>query len=129
MNGCPAIVLPIKPGSPLLAWDTLTLAQIQKIGKENGVLGEGGFMWKHAKVQGIVRVIFEFASLCVDWERVVLPAGALEGKEKESEEGTKEAVQNAIALLVFGAMKTSESKQVQDEVDADRAGIVMFRMK
>lgn len=135
LDGCPCIVLPVKPGSPLLAWDTLTLASLHKYAKEG------------RKPDGVIRIVFEYVSLCVDWERVVISAeegtagtttsGGPNGEEEKTELTTEEAdsdgrkrhaVKHAIGLLVEAAMKSSESKEVQDKVDADRAGIAMFRL-
>ena len=31
LNGCPAIVVPVKVGAPLVAWDGLTLEQLWKV--------------------------------------------------------------------------------------------------
>ncbi len=31
LNGCPAIVVPVKVGAPLLAWDALTLEELWKV--------------------------------------------------------------------------------------------------
>jgi hypothetical protein len=31
LNGCPAIVVPVKIGAPLVAWDALTLEELWKV--------------------------------------------------------------------------------------------------
>ncbi|KAG9035504.1 hypothetical protein FRB95_011210 [Tulasnella sp. JGI-2019a] len=137
LNGCPAIVGPVKPGSPLISWDTLTLEHLHDMAKS----GRGS--------AGVVRVIFEYVSLCVDWERVIIPEmdqeaapattpappdvqGEDDGKlveEPTDVDGRKrKAVKDAIELLVEACMRSGESKEVKDKVDADRAGIVMFRL-
>ncbi|KIJ35299.1 hypothetical protein M422DRAFT_51568 [Sphaerobolus stellatus SS14] len=143
LNGCPAIVLPVKPGSPLIAWDSLTLAELHKIGKEGGT--------ESAQAKGIVDVLFEYVGLCVDWQRVIEPRDDDEEKttvplevemktvgdsEPEAKregdegitEGKKTAVKEAIGLLVAGAINSKESKEAKKEIDLDRAGIVMFRI-
>lgn len=83
----------------------------------------------------MVRILFEFVALCVDWERVILPGDGVEGAggvgeetAARGEERKKEAVRNGIELLVEAAMRSGDSKEVKDKVDADRAGIVMFRL-
>jgi len=58
LNGCPTIILPALPGSPLISWNTLTLKQLQAKGK-------GGY-------NGVLKIMFEYVSLCVDWERVIV---------------------------------------------------------
>jgi hypothetical protein len=42
----------------LLSWNTLTLKQLQAKGK-------GGY-------EGVLKILFEYVSLCVDWERVTI---------------------------------------------------------
>lgn len=136
LNGCPAIVVPIKPGSPLVAWDTLTLAQLQKMGKAG------------KRSAGVVRVVFEYVSLCVDWERVIVPETDNEVVATTTSTSTSDAgdevnlvaetsdidgrkrkvVKDAIELLVEACMKSGESKEVKDKVDVERAGIAMFRI-
>ncbi|KAG8864011.1 hypothetical protein FRB96_006884 [Tulasnella sp. 330] len=141
LDGCPAIVVPVKPGSPLISWDTLTLDRLHEMGK----VGK--------RSAGVVRVIFEYVSLCVDWERVIIPEmekeatptlapqhhdtkaegeGSDDGKlvaEASDVDGRKQkAVRDAIELLVEACLRSRESKEVKSKVDADRAGIVMFRL-
>lgn len=134
LNGCPAIVVPIKPGSPLVAWDTLTLAQLHKMGKAG------------KRSAGVVRVVFEYVSLCVDWERVIVPemdneivtttsltadAGdeaKLVAEASDVDGRKRKAVKDAIELLVEACMKSGDSKEVKDKVDVERAGITMFRL-
>jgi hypothetical protein len=133
LNGCPAIVVPVKVGAPLLAWDTLTLDKLWKVAlpKEGQVLqSDHGF-------GGIVKVVFEYLDLCVDWERVVLStkqegedASAARDEEKESVsvEEKKRVLRESILLLVAGAVRSSESEEVKKKVDKDRSGIAMWRI-
>ncbi|KAH8116134.1 hypothetical protein DFH11DRAFT_1832287 [Phellopilus nigrolimitatus] len=144
LGGCPALVLPARAGAPLLAWDALTLAQLHalrgELPDEGG--GEGG-----AALRGVVSVLCEYVGLCVDWGRVRLArgdgsvsaegpeAGAGEGATEEpgedllvGEEARRDAVRAALALLVAAAVCSKDSKEVRKEVDADRAGIVIFRI-
>ncbi|KAG8908712.1 hypothetical protein FRC00_010996 [Tulasnella sp. 408] len=141
LNGCPTIVVPVKPGSPLVAWDTLTLTQLQKYAKEG------------RRSEGVIRILFEYVSLCVDWDRVILPQGGesegaiTSGEVKETpveglaadetgetggssadEEKKKKSLKDALEVLVTAAMKTVDSKEVKDKVDPDRAGIAFFRL-
>lgn len=104
LNGAPSILLPALAGAPLIAWNTLTIKQIHT---------------KHDKFNGIVRILFEYISLCVDWDRVTVGEG---------DEGKKKAVSNALELVVAAAAQSFDSKQVKKNVDLDRAGIVIFRM-
>ncbi|KAG8939986.1 hypothetical protein FRC00_013366 [Tulasnella sp. 408] len=108
-NGCPTIVVPVKPGSPLVAWDTLTLSQLDKYGRE----GRG--------VGGVVRILLEYVELCVDWGRMVVAS-------KGRDELKREAIKNALTLLVENLVKAGQSQDVKEKVDADRAGIVFFRV-
>ncbi|KAG8913315.1 hypothetical protein FRC00_002637 [Tulasnella sp. 408] len=108
-NGCPTIVVPVKPGSPLVAWDTLTLSQLEKYGRE----GRG--------VDGVVRILLEYVELCVDWERMVVAS-------KGRDDLKREAIKDALTLLVENLVKAGQSQDVKEKVDADRAGIVFFRV-
>ncbi|CZT44386.1 uncharacterized protein RSE6_04548 [Rhynchosporium secalis] len=104
LDGAPTILLPALPGAPLLAWDTLTLKQMQA---------------KQGKYEGVVKILYEYLSLCVDWERVIVG---------EREEGKKRAVRDAVELIVAAAVASGDSKAVLEDVDLDRAGIVIFRI-
>lgn len=104
LNGAPAIILPALAGTPLVAWNTLTLKQIQA---------------KHEKYDTIVRILFEYISLCVDWERVTV------GDTKEERET---AVRDSLELVVASAAQSWDSKAARKDVDIERAGIVVFRI-
>lgn len=143
LNGCPAIVLPARPGAPLIAWDTLTLKQMHKLrgelpsGADTTVNGRrdihGGEQFQKA-----INVLYEYMDLCIDWERVRLEdvkdvkgeeAGKSSGINRlKSEEMKKDAVRDALNLLLIAAICSGESKEVQKEVDAGRAGIVIYRV-
>ncbi|KAF8589146.1 hypothetical protein K439DRAFT_1658117 [Ramaria rubella] len=136
LNGCPAIVLPVKAGSPLIAWDTLTLEQLHQIGKKSsGVESE--------KARGVANVIYEYLGLCVDWRRMLISGeksketaeGVLYEEGEEGENGNeglleerKTTLKDAVKLLVTGAINSGNSKEAKKKVDLDRAGIVMFRI-
>ena len=137
LNGCPAVVIPVKPGSPLIAWDTLTLEQLHRIGKESGGI-------ESDKARGVANVIYEYLGLCVSWERMVIPgkrgeeAHEVAATEMETRKGTgqsdagdewkREALKDAVRILVTSAIQSSESKEAKKKIDLDRAGIVMFRI-
>lgn len=131
LNGCPAIVVPVKLGAPLLAWDTLTLDHLWKVAlpKEGETLdGAAGF-------GGIVKTIFEYLDLCVDWNRVVLStqqdssdASVAEGDAEADAETKKKVLRDALSLLVAGAVRSGESEEVKKKVDKDRSGIAMWRI-
>ncbi|KAI0685766.1 hypothetical protein BC835DRAFT_494455 [Cytidiella melzeri] len=135
LNGCPALVVPVKVGAPLVAWDALTLEQLWKVAlpKEEEASGGGGD--GGGEFSGIVNVIYEFLDLCVDWERVLLSAEQ-EGTDasvaidevQETLERKKTALRDAVMVLVAGVVRSGESKQVKDKVDKERSGIAMWRI-
>lgn len=104
LDGAPTVILPALTGAPLLAWNTLTLNQIHA---------------KRSKYDGIVRILFEYLSLCVDWARVTVGEG---------DEQRKQAVNDALELVVAAAAQSFDSKRVKKDVDLDRAGIVIIRI-
>jgi hypothetical protein len=105
MDGCVAVVVPVRLGAPLLAWHGETLKEIWKIslppeGDEDEVASAEGV--EDSTFEGIVSVLCEFLELCVDWERVKVPDG----------EDPKKMVKSAIMLLVAGAVRSCENKEV-----------------
>ncbi|OSD08181.1 hypothetical protein PYCCODRAFT_1430340 [Trametes coccinea BRFM310] len=133
MNGCPAVVIPARVGAPLLAWDTLTLEKLWKVALPDGDAPEARS--KDGKFEGIVDVLYEFVDLCIDWDRVVLSTQQ-KGAEGDVEDGVvdvgmndkKAALKDALKVLVAGAVRTGESKEVRKEVDKERSGIAMWRI-
>lgn len=130
LNGCPALVVPVKLGAPLVAWDTLTLEQLSKI-----ELPEEGKPSASGKFEGVVDILSEFVELCVDWDRVAVGSEVTEkeGDGVEAGSGTdlevkKKAVKGAITLLVAAAIRSRDSKAVQKDIDVERAGIAMWRI-
>lgn len=114
LNGCPSLVIPVKLGAPLVAWDGLTLDQLWKMqlpveGQEKSATGE---------FEGVVDVLFEYLDLCIDWARVTLDTGG----------DPRGVVRDALSLLVAGAVRSQNSVELKEEVDADRAGIAMWRI-
>ncbi|KAJ7136122.1 hypothetical protein C8R44DRAFT_769733 [Mycena epipterygia] len=124
LNGCPAIVVPVKVGAPLVAWDALTLEELWKVElpadepeaeRTTPALGKYG---------GIVNVFFEYLDMCVDWERVVVSGDP----EKPSEMDGRKALKSALGLLVAAAVRSKNSKEVKKEIDKERSGIAMWRI-
>jgi len=78
--------------------------------------------------------LFEYLSMCVDWDRLIVPVdgdapSTANAQPEEASTAMKEkTLQEAINLLVEGAMRSAEYKEVKKNVEPDRAGIVMFRM-
>ncbi|KIK70084.1 hypothetical protein GYMLUDRAFT_34547 [Collybiopsis luxurians FD-317 M1] len=124
LNGCPALVVPVKVGAPLVAWDALTLEKLWDIElpPSDGVPSPSG------KFEGIIKVLFEFLDLCVDWGRVEIRVDEDEKAMSVTEEAKKESVKDGLKLLVAAAIRSKNSKEVKKEVDADRAGIAMWRI-
>ncbi|KAI0067455.1 hypothetical protein BV25DRAFT_1877460 [Artomyces pyxidatus] len=131
LNGCPTVVVPVKTGAPLLAWDSLTLEELWKVKLPDSDSDTG------TKFDGIVAVLLEFLDMCIDWERVVLPEVRLGGGkevegqgngEKRSDSEEREVLKRAVRAFVAGAVRSGESKAVRSEVDKERSGIAMWRI-
>jgi hypothetical protein len=120
LNGCPALVLPIKPGSPLIAWHAVTLKTLQ--GLKDGVDGQA--------FKDILDDLVNYVELCVDEERITLPNGYA---EQDTVGGTglelkRRAVRDGMALVLAGAVRSGSCAKVKKDIDSDRAGIVFFRI-
>lgn len=143
LNGCPAIVIPVKVGAPLVAWDALTLEQLweMELPTSDGRRSTSG------KFEGVVDVIFEYLDLCVDWDRVKVPVSTsnnVNGGENSSSSSSlsleeppkatldaaesRELLKDAITVLVAAAIRSKTSKEARNELDADRSGIAMWRI-
>lgn len=135
LNGCPAIVVPVKLGAPLIAWDTLTLEDLWKVPLPNAETGES---LEEGRFGGIVNVYCEYLDLCVDWARVVLPSATriADGHKdydgdivKDADEaGKRSALKQAVTMLVASAIRSGQSKEVMNKVDKERSGIAMWRL-
>lgn len=123
LNGCPSIVVPVKPGAPLLSWDTLTLKEFWKAELPQDD-EDSGPIYEH--FEGMVKVLCEYLDMCIDWDR--LRPVKEEADQNLDDNGKRTVVKNAMQLLVAAAVRSKESKPVQKEVDEDRCGIVMFRI-
>ncbi|KAL0069562.1 hypothetical protein AAF712_003220 [Marasmius tenuissimus] len=129
LNGCPSIVVPVKVGAPLIAWDTLTLEQLWEVElppaptvtKEGD--GELQLQSTTGKFEGIVQVLLEFLDLCIDWERVIQLRD-----EEVTEEKKRAEVKAALTLLVASAVRSRDSKEARKELDKERSGIAMWRI-
>lgn len=128
LSGAPAIVVPAKLGAPLLAWDSLTLEEIWKIElpPDGGASPSGQF-------EGVVKVLFEYLDMCIDWERVVVPSApasqAPESPPTAPEDlDPKKFVKRALEVLLAAAVRSGASKEVKKEVDKERSGIAMWRI-
>lgn len=106
LDGCPAVVLPARPGTPLLAWDSITLKQLYQL------------RGSPEQEKGVVDCWVEFLSLCVDMDRIQGGKGR----------GNEDVLRDAVELCVQGAFKSADCKAVEKEVDPSRAGLLVMRM-
>lgn len=162
LNGCPAIVVPVKPGAPLVAWDCLTLEQLWEVDlpppPTNSDTNDGKDVRSASgRYEGICDVVFEYMDLCIDWARVItqdngqsvqgapekipgvdtqlqVPVTTNQDKATGIATGNsdahaaREAVKDAMHLLVAAAIRSKSSKEARKEIDADRSGIAMWRI-
>ncbi|CCA71034.1 hypothetical protein PIIN_04969 [Serendipita indica DSM 11827] len=113
LNGCPALVVPIKLGCPLIAWHAVTLKTLQ--GLKGGVDGPA--------FQSTLRALNTYMEFCVDEERLELPPlYAEQGISKQK------AVSIGLELVLAGAVRSGTNAKVKKEIDSERAGIVFFRI-
>jgi hypothetical protein len=117
MNGCPAMVVPIRTGTPLIAWHACTLKMLQTM--EGGV--EGTIFDK------VLARLNEYVELCVDWERIVFPEGT-KGEGESNESAGLRVVNDGLRLILAGAVRSKDSAEVKKKIDGERAGIVFFRI-
>ncbi|EKM75804.1 hypothetical protein AGABI1DRAFT_79361 [Agaricus bisporus var. burnettii JB137-S8] len=146
-NGCPAIVIPVKTGAPLVAWyGNMTLEQLWQVELPEKM--ESGTPTTEAPKQvdedekgartftGTVQILFEYLDLCVDWNRVNIPSVSLSGSENASSDSVadallvekKKALRDSLALLVSAAIQSGRNKEVAKEVDEAHGGIAMWRI-
>lgn len=147
LNGCPTVVVPVRLGAPLVAWDGMTLEEMWKVelpdeeSPAKGVPVKAEGKEEHiGSFEGIVSVLFEFLDVCVEWDRVVLPKNSegevgatsdAEGHDSDNGDSVvtkKDALRDALRLLLAGAVRSGKSKEVRKEVDKERAGIAMWRI-
>lgn len=120
LNGCPALVVPIRPGCPLIAWHAATLHTLQ--GLKGGVDGQA--------FKDMTDVLVNYMEMCVDDERIELPPNYAEkvGLKGNEVENRQKAVRAGVELVLAGAVRSGSSGKVKKNVDAERAGIVFFRI-
>jgi hypothetical protein len=130
LNGAPAIVVPVKPGAPLIAWDGLTLEKLWEVAlPPEGTIGaDAASNDVSSKFDGIVKVLGEYLELCIDWSRFLVPKERSGMVPAPSQDEGKIALREALQLLLAAAIRSKDNKEVQKEVDADRAGIAMWRI-
>lgn len=108
LNGCPAVVVPVKTGCPMVAWNALTLEHLHKLQPDT------------TELEGIVDVFYEFLDLCVDWDRVET--------EKSKEKDQRAALKEVIRGLLEAAIQTRESREALKIIDPQRSGVAMWRI-
>lgn len=103
VNGCPAVVIPIKAHAPILAWSPWTLKQLHD--------GDVQPAQQYEEVFRYLDSIIEIHSV-----------------EVKMRQNYKNLVAQGLRMIIKGAMqiKTADRK-VWDMIDPDRAGIAMFR--
>ena len=102
-SGCPALVVPVSPRAPVAAWSPWTLAQM--------LSGQGGYA---AETQ--------HAEIC-EWIDGVVSLAHMDDKSRAR---YVEVLGRGVSLVINSALALRGSS-VLAELDADRAGIVMFR--
>jgi hypothetical protein len=123
LNGCPAVVVPVKVGAPLIAWDTLTLEHVWNVPLPPDEEGSSEAAEDNGKFEGMVGVLYEFLDLCVDWHRVIV-----KDEDAERDAKAKEVLRGAVKLLVAAAIRSGQSAEVKKEIDKERSGIAMWRI-
>lgn len=120
LNGCPTLVVPIKPGCPLIAWHAVTLKTLQ--GLKGGIDGQA--------FKEMTDVLVNYMELCVDNERIELPPNYAEkmGLHGTDTENRQRALRGGVELVLAGAVRSGASSKVKKDIDAERAGIVFFRI-
>ncbi|KAL8279206.1 hypothetical protein RQP46_008462 [Phenoliferia psychrophenolica] len=107
LNGCPTLVFPILPGSPLIAWNTLTLETLD--GYRTELDDSGNVKSDSKKILGVVDALYEYISLCIDWPRLSIPLISVSEKteaKSDPEEEKRTRVREAIALVVEAAIRS-----------------------
>ncbi|KAH7087926.1 hypothetical protein BKA62DRAFT_729456 [Auriculariales sp. MPI-PUGE-AT-0066] len=132
-NGCPAIVLPMRSGGPLLGWHTMTLQGLHDAWyRDGGGFGSTSARQRTTEIDRITQTLFMFVDQCINWERVN-PDEETEFRlyEEEDEEAIwvnkRLAVARALELLVVAAAQ-SDSMELRRNVDRARTGIAFFRL-
>jgi hypothetical protein len=108
-DGCPALIIPVNSQAPIVAWSPWTLAQMQ----EGKTMQSGGYV---AEIQH--EQICEWLDGLISVPHI-LP---------EARERYVDVLARGVSLIINGALcLDSAPKTLLGKVDADRAGIAMFR--
>ncbi|KAH7097595.1 hypothetical protein BKA62DRAFT_716158 [Auriculariales sp. MPI-PUGE-AT-0066] len=118
-NGCPAIVLPMRSGGPLLGWHTMTLQGLHDAWyRDGGGFGSTSARQRTTEIDRITQTLFMFET-------------EFRLYEEEDEEAIwvnkRLAVARALELLVVAAAQ-SDSMELRRNVDRARTGIAFFRL-
>jgi hypothetical protein len=146
LGGAPALVLPAALGAPLVSWHAATLEELWKLKLPDGDARDAAALAARAapargaaqqaggkadakapdvhSFGGVLAALDEYVALCVDWARVAVPSAP----DVAAEDEKRRAVREALALLLASGVLAGESAAVKKELDADRAGIVVWRM-
>ncbi|KAF5338179.1 hypothetical protein D9758_014715 [Tetrapyrgos nigripes] len=133
-NRCPAIVVPVRPGSPLVAWSAVTLERLWKVevkedsdssGGGRGGGDEGGS--NSSEFDQILGILYEFIELCVDWERFGIGFGK-KRKDTKNIGSSEDALREALRVLLYATIRTKDCEEVKKNVDKQRGGIAMWRI-
>jgi hypothetical protein len=108
-DGCPALIIPVNAQAPIVAWSPWTLAQMQ----EGKMMQSGGYV---AEIQH--EQICEWLDGLISVPHV-LP---------EARERYVDVLARGVSLIINGALcLDSAPKSLLGKIDAERAGIAMFR--
>jgi len=120
-NGCPAIVVPTKTGSPLVAWSAFTLGHLWKATSPTNANASDvqGSSTLDEEVEKILKILFEFIELCVDWDRVEYG-----DKKNDSRVGLREALHG----LLMSTIQVRDCDEANKIIDPERSGIAMWRI-
>ncbi|THU89139.1 hypothetical protein K435DRAFT_915429 [Dendrothele bispora CBS 962.96] len=116
-NGCPAIVIPIQAGSPLLAWSAFTLEHLWKVNVPTE-LTERRQPTSEDELEKLLRITYEFVEFCVEWDRF----------EYEGKDGKEAGLKEALRGLLVAAIQTRDCDEIKKDVDTQRGGIAMWRI-
>lgn len=116
LSGCPALVVPVTSSAPLLAWSPWTLSQMRtyQAAAQGVKMNDSGYSpeVQHEQICEYLDAIISLAHM----SPVV----------REKYEGV---LARSVSLVINGALATERCGNVAGigRVDAERAGVVMFR--
>jgi hypothetical protein len=106
-DGVPAIVLPVKAGTPLISWHASTLKDAF-----TGDVNE----WQTQSRQDV----FSFLEQVIDWQFVQMPNFS---KKVDS----YALLQSSVALMVASAAMLKSNKEAKNQLDLERSGVIFLR--